>query len=126
MGFGVPFFDAFEQIARGGDAFFERGPGRGQRGVHDVSRERQSGLPRRDAGYGVGRSVSSQTVVIDGRRKTRVTTTIRHADGRVETFTDEHVDDGFPTERVGGRDREAALPRGGEGGHSRLARRGYF
>jgi curved DNA-binding protein CbpA len=126
MGFGVPFFDAFEQIARGGDAFFERGPGRGQRGVHDVSRERQSGLPRGDAGYGVGRSVSSQTVVIDGRRKTRVTTTIRHADGRVETFTDEHVDDGFPTERVGGRDREAALPRGGEGGHSRLARRGYF
>jgi hypothetical protein len=70
--------------------------------------------------------VSSQTVVIDGRRKTRVTTTIRHADGRVETFTDEHVDDGFPTERVGVRDREAALPRGGEGGHSRLARRGYF
>jgi hypothetical protein len=126
MGFGVPFFDAFEQIARGGDAFFERGPGRGQRGVHDVSRERQSGLPRGDAGYGVGRSVSSQTVVIDGRRKTRVTTTIRHADGRVETFTDEHVDDGFPTERVGVRDREAALPRGGEGGHSRLARRGYF
>lgn len=91
-----------------------------------MSRERQSGLPRGDAGYGVGRSVSSQTVVIDGRRKTRVTTTIRHADGRVETFTDEHVDDGFPTERVGGRNREAALPRGGEDGHSRLARRGYF
>ena len=64
--------------------------------------------------------------MIDGRRKTRTTTTIRHADGRVETFTDEHVDDGFPTERVGERDREAALPRGGAGGHSPLARRGYF
>ena len=132
MGFGVPFFDAFETLATlthgapfgGGGASREaetdahRRGSRGSRG----SRTRDDAF----AGGGVSRSVSSQTVVIDGRRVTRATTTVRHADGRVETFTDEHVDDGFPAARVGGRDRDAALPRGAGGGHSRLSRRGYF
>ena len=117
-GFGVPFFDAFEALAR--EPFEEPSfGGTRERGAHRSVRGD-------DSRGGVARSTSSQTVVIDGRRRTRTTTTIRHADGRVETFTDEHVDDGFPAARVGGRDRDAALPRGAGGGHSRLARRGYF
>ena len=79
-----------------------------------------------DSRGGVARSTSSQTVVIDGRSRTRTTTTIRHADGRVETFTDEHVDDGFPAARVGGRDRDAALPRGAGGRVVPPARRGVL
>ena len=132
MGFGVPFFDAFETLATlthgapfgGGGASREaetdahRRGSRGSRG----SRTRDDAF----AGGGVSRSVSSQTVVIDGRRVTRATTTVRHADGRVETFTDEHVDEGFPAVRAGACDRGSALPRGAGGGHSRLARRGYF
>ena len=131
-GFGVPFFDAFETLATlthgapfgGGGASREaetdahRRGSRGSRG----SRTRDDAF----AGGGVSRSVSSQTVVIDGRRVTRATTTVRHADGRVETFTDEHVDEGFPAVRAGACDRGSALPRGAGGGHSRLARRGYF
>ena len=118
-GFGVPFFDAFEALAR--EPFGEPSfGGVRERGAHRSFRGDDA------RGGGVARSTSSQTVVIDGRRRTRTTTTIRHADGRVETFTDEHVDDGFPAARVGGRDRDAALPRGAGGGHSRLARRGYF
>lgn len=117
-GFGVPFFDAFEALAR--EPFGEPSfGGTRERGAHRSFRGD-------DSRGGVARSTSSQTVVIDGRRRTRTTTTIRHADGREETFTDEHVDDGFPAARVGGRDRDAALPRGAGGGHSRLARRGYF
>ena len=124
MGFGVPFFDAFETLASlsRDDPFGDRGGFRERRG--DASR---GSLPRDTfAGGGVVRSTSSRTAVIDGRCVTRTTTTTRHSDGRVETFTDEHVDDGFPASRVGGRDRGDALPRGAGGGHSRLARRGYF
>ena len=124
MGFGVPFFDAFETLASlsRDDPFGDRGGFRERR--HDASR---GSLPRDTfAGGGVVRSTSSRTAVIDGRCVTRTTTTTRHSDGRVETFTDEHVDDGFPASRVGGRDRGNALPRGAGGGHSRLARRGYF
>ena len=51
---------------------------------------------------GQSRSTSSQTVIINGQRKTRTTTTIRHPDGRQETFTDEHEDDGFKNARLGG------------------------
>lgn len=119
MGFGVPFFDAFDALAR--EPFGEPSfGGVRERGAHRSFRGDDA------RGGGVARSTSSQTVVIDGRRRTRTTTTIRHADGRVETFTDEHVDDEFPAARVGGRDRDAALPRGAGGGHSRLSRRGYF
>ncbi len=118
-GFGVPFFDAFDALTR--EPFGEPSfGGVRERGAHRSFRGDDA------RGGGVARSTSSQTVVIDGRRRTRTTTTIRHADGRVETFTDEHVDDEFPAARVGGRDRDAALPRGAGGGHSRLARRGYF
>jgi DnaJ family protein B protein 6 len=72
-------------------------------------------------GGGVSRSTSSQTVVINGQRLTRTTTRIRHADGREETFTDEHKDDGFPGNGFG------ALGGGGGGGggdYQRLARGG--
>ena len=132
MGFGVPFFDAFETLATlthgapfgGGGASREAETDAHRRG----SRGSRGSRTRNDAfaGGGVSRSVSSQTVVIDGRRVTRATTTVRHADGRVETFTDEHVDEGFPAVRAGACDRGSALPRGVGGGHSRLARRGYF
>jgi len=43
-------------------------------------------------GGGVGRSVSSQTVIVNGQRVTKTTTTVRHADGTVETNTEEHRD----------------------------------
>ena len=43
---------------------------------------------------GASRSTSSSTVVVNGRRVTRTTTTVRHPDGRVETSTDEQVEDG--------------------------------
>jgi curved DNA-binding protein CbpA len=127
-GFGVPFFDAFEALAR--EPFGEPSFGEPPFGEPSFGGVRERGAHRSfrgdDSRGGVARSTSSQTVVIDGRRRTRATTTIRHADGRVETFTDEHVDDDFPAARVRGRDRDAALPRGAGGGHSRLARRGYF
>ena len=41
------------------------------------------------AGGATGRSVSSTTTIENGERVTRTTTTIRHADGRVETNSDE-------------------------------------
>lgn len=47
-------------------------------------------------GGGTSRSTSTSTVIQNGRRVTRTTTTIRHPDGRVETSTDEQVEEGGP------------------------------
>jgi curved DNA-binding protein CbpA len=128
LGFGVPFFDPI-----GGDAGSNRARARGDGGqgygVH-IARSSHSSHSTHSSrqtqrvggvGGGVSRSTSTQTVTVNGKRCTRVTTTIRHADGRVETFTDQHKDEGFP-----GVEREGALPGGGGEGRSHLTRRGYF
>ena len=132
-----PFADDFFTRPFGRDPFFEdpffRGGalgGFGGRGM-DAMRRAMGDAQRFTAdasfggfgggvGGGVSRSTSSQTVVINGQRLTRTTTRIRHADGREETFTDEHKDDGFPGNGFG------ALGGGGGGGgdHQRLARGG--
>lgn len=44
-------------------------------------------------GGGVSKSQSTKTIVKNGRKYTKTTTTIKHPDGRVETHTDEHEDD---------------------------------
>ncbi len=64
-----------------------------------------SSMSSMGGGGGVSRSTSSQTVIQNGQRVTRTTTTIRHADGRVETTTDESVgssSDGANNNRLGG------------------------
>lgn len=53
-------------------------------------------------GRGVSRSTSTSTVMgSDGRRITRQTTTVIHPDGRKETNTEEHVEGGPPSDRLG-------------------------
>ena len=47
------------------------------------------------AGHGVSRQMSSQTVISNGRRVTRTTTTVRHPDGTTETTTDEQEETGL-------------------------------
>ena len=87
----------------------------------NAMRRAMSDAQRFTGGGGVSRSTSSQTVVVNGQRLTRTTTRIRHADGREETFTDEHKDDGFPGDAFG------TLGGGGGGGrgeYQRLARGG--
>lgn len=44
-------------------------------------------------GGGTSTSVQSTTTIENGQRVTRTTRTVRHADGRVETSTEEHVED---------------------------------
>ena len=63
------------------------------------------------AGHGMSRQVSSQTVISNGRRVTRTTTTVRHPDGTTETTTDEQEETG-----LGGHGGGSAglLGRGGE------------
>lgn len=63
------------------------------------------------SGGGVSRSMSSSTVIRNGRSVTRTTTTITHADGSQTTETRESVDDG-------------GLGHGGGGGFGALP--GYF
>ena len=45
-------------------------------------------------GGGMSTSTSTSTTIINGRRVTRTTKTVRHPDGRVETSTDERVEEG--------------------------------
>mmetsp|Transcript_34307 Transcript_34307/g.110169 ORF Transcript_34307/g.110169 Transcript_34307/m.110169 type:complete len:202 (-) Transcript_34307:370-975(-) len=47
------------------------------------------------SGGGVGTSISTTTVVTNGKRVTKTTKTTRHADGRVETTTEESGGDAF-------------------------------
>jgi hypothetical protein len=56
-------------------------------------------------------------VIVNGRRVTKTTTTIRHGDGREETFTEEHRDD-----NVGGNNGGYL----GGGAPGRPAGRGYL
>ena len=66
---------------------------------------------------GASRSTSSSTVVVNGRRVTRTTTTVRHPDGRVETSTDEQVEDGVaPGMLPGGSFGSMGFGRRGGGG----------
>lgn len=128
MGFGVPFFDQ-HTLHQGRD---DRRGGAHGGVVHDAgsnfhTRVSSSSASRGAGGAGVSRSTSMQTVIINGRRSTRTTTTVRHVDGRTETFTDEHTDDGFPAERrVAGNRGHGSLSGGNGSGHSRLTRGGYF
>ncbi len=63
------------------------------------------------AGHGVSRQMSSQTVISNGRRVTRTTTTVRHPDGTTETTTDEQEETGLGGYGGGG---AGLLGRGGE------------
>mmetsp|Transcript_10119 Transcript_10119/g.25670 ORF Transcript_10119/g.25670 Transcript_10119/m.25670 type:complete len:230 (-) Transcript_10119:273-962(-) len=47
-------------------------------------------------GGGMSQSTSTRTVIQNGRRVTQTTTTVRYPDGRVETSTDERVEEGGP------------------------------
>lgn len=44
-------------------------------------------------GSGPGESIQQETVIENGKKVTRTKRTVRHADGRVETFTDEQTGD---------------------------------
>jgi DnaJ family protein B protein 6 len=115
MGFGRdPFFEAAfgGSVAGGGGGFAGGGASQGGR----VGEWSAFG-----GGGGVGKSTSTRTVMINGRRATRTTTTIRHADGREETFTDEHVDEGFPEGGAG--PRALGGDRRGAGGDAEGRRR---
>lgn len=50
-------------------------------------------------GGGTSKSISSTTVIENGKKVTRTTTTIRHSDGRVETNSDERIEDAPTTRR---------------------------
>lgn len=67
------------------------------------------------AAGGYSKSTQSQTVIVNGQRVTKTTTTIRHGDGREETFTEEHRDD-----NVGGNGGYLG------GGQPRAGSRGYL
>jgi DnaJ family protein B protein 6 len=119
MGFGVPFFASrgAGELGRGIDSTTRGERTSTQSRFHDfhdagrgVTYSSQSGGQSFGGGGGVGRSQSTQTVVINGVRSTTTTTMTRHVDGRVEIHTDDHTDEGFP----------------GGGGGSRLTRGGFF
>jgi len=80
--------------------------------------QRQRAAASQGGGYGGGGggftsvSTSSTTTVVNGVRTTRTTTTRRHADGRVETHTDERSEQVQPPARAAA----ARLPDGYGGG----------
>mmetsp|Transcript_3662 Transcript_3662/g.6217 ORF Transcript_3662/g.6217 Transcript_3662/m.6217 type:complete len:237 (+) Transcript_3662:53-763(+) len=78
----------------GGSMFESMMGGMGMGGMQNFSSMSTSSMG--GMGGGVSRSTSTSTVIQNGRRVTRTTTTIRHADGRVETSTDEQVEEGGP------------------------------
>ena len=85
-GGGSPFDSMFQQMAGGG------GPMGGMSSNFTSMSSTMMGGGM--GGGGVSRSTSTSTVIQNGRRVTKTTTTIRHADGRVETSTDEQVEEG--------------------------------
>ena len=83
-------------------------------------RQHQTGRPighvvlRRSGGTSRSRRTST-TIGPDGKRHVKTTTTIRHADGRVETETKETVQDA-PQGRLGGQQQTQLSFGGGFGG----------
>lgn len=84
-GFGLLGGSLFEDMDR---AFATAGSGMHGQGYYSSSSWSSAG-----GGGGVGSSVQTVTTIENGRRVTKTTKTVRHADGRVETSTDSHEDD---------------------------------
>lgn len=68
-------------------------------------------------GGGTSKSVSTRTVIENGKKVTKTTTTIRHADGRVETNSHENIEDAPMLMSSGGSGRQNYL--GDANGYSR-------